>query len=81
MRDQSSCVTAIATVALLGLAVVFEHVLPPAYNRSSLLLVVFLILAPYLWISTVICDRRLARIRAEDAQASANRGEKCERTS
>ena len=58
----------IVTVALLGLAVVLEHVLPPPYHRSSFLLVVFLILAPYLWISTVIANRRLVRIRAEDSQ-------------
>ncbi len=58
----------IYTVALLGLAVGLEHVLPPPYNRSSLLLVAVLILLPALVISTVIYNRRLAQIRAEESQ-------------
>ena len=58
----------IYTVGLLGLAVGLEQILPPPYNRSSLLLVAFLIIGPCLVISTVICNRRLPQIRAEDSQ-------------
>jgi len=58
----------IVTVALLGLALALEYVLPPPYNRSSLLLVGFLILAPFLVFTTWMYNRQLAQIKSEESQ-------------
>jgi hypothetical protein len=57
----------ISTVALLGLAVGLEHVLPAPYNhRWSLLLVAVLLLVAALVISTMMYNRE-AKIQAEDS--------------
>lgn len=55
------------TVVLFGLALGLKYVVPPQYKHSPLIVAV-LIMIPYLLISTKLCDRRLVKIRAEDAQ-------------
>jgi uncharacterized membrane protein YhaH (DUF805 family) len=58
------------TVVLFGLALGLKYVVPPQYKHSPLIVAV-LILLPYLWISTRMCDRRLATLRAEDVQENS----------